>query len=80
MSCSKIAITIDRELLGELDGLVAASVYPSRSAAIQDAVRERLARVARTRLAAECARLDPAFEQRLADEGLAAEAGEWPEY
>jgi len=80
MSCSKIAITIDRELLGELDGLVAAAVYPSRSAAIQDAVRDRLTRVARTRLAAECAKLDPAFEQRLADEGLAAEAGEWPEY
>ena len=34
----------------------------------------------KTRLAQECAKLDPAFEQALADEGLAAEVDEWPEY
>lgn len=33
-----------------------------------------------TRLAAECAKLDPAFEQSLADEGLDVDAATWPEF
>jgi len=31
-------------------------------------------------LATACAKLDKAQEQKLADEGLASEAAEWPEY
>ena len=34
------------------------------------AVREKLARVDRSRLARECAKLDPKFERALAEEGL----------
>jgi len=33
-----------------------------------------------TRLAVESAKLNPAFEQALADEGLAGDLSEWPEY
>lgn len=33
-----------------------------------------------TRLARECAKLNPLEEQALADEGLAAEVGQWPPY
>jgi hypothetical protein len=36
--------------------------------------------VDKSRLARECAKLDKAFEQALAEEGLAAEMEEWPEY
>ncbi len=43
-------------------------------------MREKLERLDRSRLARECAKLDPALEQRLADEGLAADFEEWPEY
>lgn len=32
------------------------------------------------RLAQECAKLDPTAEQAIANEGLAAEAGQWPPY
>lgn len=32
------------------------------------------------RLARECAKLDPAEEQAMADMGLAAEAAQWPPY
>ena len=34
----------------------------------------------KTRLAQECAKLDPAEEQAMADVGLAAEAAQWPPY
>ena len=80
MSRSKVAITIDDELLARVDGLVGEKRYPSRSRAIEEAVREKIVRLDRSRLARECAKLDPAFEQRLADEGLPEDLAEWPEY
>jgi Arc/MetJ-type ribon-helix-helix transcriptional regulator len=75
----KISITIDEDALKQVDRLVAEQRYPNRSQAIQDAVHELLLRLGQTRLARETARLDPAFEQKLADEGL-GDLGEWPEY
>jgi Arc/MetJ-type ribon-helix-helix transcriptional regulator len=63
-----------------LDRLVAERRFPNRSRAIQEAVQEKLERVERSRLAREAAKLDRDFEQRLADEGLAGDASEWPEY
>ena len=80
MSASKIAISLDESLLRRLDRLVKSSVFPSRSRAIQDALAEKLARMERTRLARECAKLDPAHEQVLAEEGMATEIAKWPEY
>jgi Arc/MetJ-type ribon-helix-helix transcriptional regulator len=80
MGCAKIAITLDRELLEEIDRLVRSRRYANRSAAIREAVREKLDRLAGVRLARECARLDPAFEKEMAEEGMAQELGEWPEY
>lgn len=43
-------------------------------------MRNRIDRVKRTRLATECARLDPDAERALAEDGIAMEASEWPEY
>lgn len=37
-------------------------------------------RMVQTRLAQECAKLEPAEEQALAEEGFAAEARLWPPY
>ena len=51
----------------------------SRSQLIQQAVRERLARLRRTSLAEECAKLDPDAERAEAEHGLVAESA-WPEY
>jgi hypothetical protein len=31
-------------------------------------------------LAEECAKLDPAFEKAMADEGLTEDLSQWPEY
>ena len=80
MKTAKIAITLDSRLLERLDRAADAHGYPSRSRAIQDAVREKLERLDRSRLARECAKLDPRVEQQLAEEGLGADLDAWPEY
>ena len=80
MSKSKIAVTIDAQVLRRLDALVSASVFASRSQGVEVAIREKLDRVFRTRLAVECAKLDPVRERALAEEGLGRDADEWPEY
>jgi Arc/MetJ-type ribon-helix-helix transcriptional regulator len=74
---AKVAITLDRALLRQLDRLVAEGRYPSRSRAIQEAVRRQLEWAQKRRLAQEVAKLDPSEERELAEEGLAG--GEWPE-
>ena len=80
MPVSKVAITIDKDLLKQIDLMVKANLFPNRSKAIQEAVAEKLNRLKRTRLAKECAKLDPDFEQTMAEEGFSAELDEWPEY
>ena len=80
MSMAKVAITIDENLLRRLDRLVKNRHFENRSRAIQEAVSEKLSRMDRSRLAKECAKLDRKFEQTMAEEGLSAEVGEWPEY
>ena len=80
MATSKIAITIDQNLLYRLDSLVKSERFTNRSRAIQEAVAEKLARIERSRLAQECAKLDPKFEREIAEKGFAAEMNEWPEY
>lgn len=80
MSTAKIAITIEKGVLKRLDRLVKSQVFPNRSKAIQEAVQEKMARMDRSRLARECARLDPRFEQALAEEGFSREIDQWPEY
>lgn len=80
MSVSKVAVSMDQDLLTELDRLVAKQMFANRSQAVQTAVREKLARIKRRRLAEECAKLDPAFERQLAEEGMASELAQWPEY
>lgn len=80
MSAAKVAITIEEELLERIDRLVEQRRFPNRSRAIQEAVRDKLERLDRGRLARECAKLDPAFERKMADEGLAGDLEEWPEF
>lgn len=80
MRTVKVAITLDSKTLEQVDDLVARKVFPSRSRAIQLAVSEKLARLERRRLAQECAKLDPASEQALAEEGLGETLDSWPEY
>ncbi|HET6572184.1 MAG TPA: ribbon-helix-helix domain-containing protein [Fimbriiglobus sp.] len=68
MNSAKIAVTIDQELLTRLDRLVRQRRFPNRSRAVQEALRDELERLERSWLAHECAKLDPHFEQQLAEE------------
>lgn len=79
MPKTKVALTLDSALLDRVDDLVARARFRNRSQAIETALAEKLARLARTRLAEECAKLDPAEERQVADEGLGADTV-WPEY
>jgi len=80
MGRAKIGVSLDKATLQKLDRLVVADVFPNRSRAIESAVTEKLQRLDRTRLARECAKLDPDFEKALAEEGLSNDVTEWPEY
>ena len=62
LSMSKIAITIEKATLEQLDELVKSNTFPSRSNVIQVAVTEKLDRLKKTRLAEQCAKLDPSAE------------------
>lgn len=80
MAKTKVAITVDSEILDELDEMIARDRFPNRSQAIESALREKLERLRRTRLARECAKLDTKEEKTLANEGLASELDAWPAY
>ncbi len=80
MSRTKVAITIEEGVLARVDALARRKVFSNRSRAIQEAVQDKLERLERSRLAEECAKLDPAFERTMADEGLSVELARWPKY
>jgi len=80
MSTAKVAISIDDQLLKKVDLLVKEKVYPNRSNIIQEAVKEKIIKMEKSRLAQECAKLDVDFERSMADEGISHEADSWPEY
>ena len=80
MPTAKVAISIEKATLEQLDRLVHDNVFPSRSRAIQEAVEEKLANQKRTRLAQEYYKLDPEDEQAMAEETLSKELSQWPGY
>jgi metal-responsive CopG/Arc/MetJ family transcriptional regulator len=80
MPKTKVAVTVDAHLLERVDHLVATRRFVNRSQAVESALADVVARVAKTRLARECAKLAPREEQALADEGLAESHEAWPEY
>lgn len=80
MPKTKVALSLDRDLLERVDELVDRRRFRSRSQAVEAALADKLQRLARTRLARESAKLNPREEKRLADEGLVDALETWPEY
>jgi metal-responsive CopG/Arc/MetJ family transcriptional regulator len=80
MSKTKVALTLDTDLLARVDELVAKQRFRNRSQAIEAALADQIQRLARTRLARESAKLNPKEEKRLAEEGLVDALDAWPEY
>jgi Arc/MetJ-type ribon-helix-helix transcriptional regulator len=67
----KVTATVSRAVLDQLDALVADQTYSSRSAAIDAALTALLRTHMDAHIAAEAAKLVPAEEQHLAEEGWA---------
>ena len=65
----KIAITIDEQLLAEVDALVSAGVYPNRSQAISLALEEKRDILRQKKFEIECNKLDPQEEREFAEWG-----------
>lgn len=80
MPKTKVALTLETDLVDRVDELVAQQRFRNRSQAVEAALAEKLQRIARTRLAGECAKLDPKEEKALAEEGLAGSLETWPAY
>lgn len=72
---SKFVITLDEEIVKQLDFLIMQQSYSNRSQAIEEAVSEKLDRLKRGRLARECAKLDSVEKRELAEEGFCEDAG-----
>ena len=80
MATAKIAVSMDKDLLAQLDRLVKELRFTSRSQAVQTAVQEKLSQLKADRLVQECEKLDPSFEQRFADADVNGDLSGWPEY
>ena len=77
---AKIAITIDEKIVGRIDRLVKQKAFSNRSQAIEEAMHEKLARLDKSRLARESAKLDMKLEQAMAEEGIHEDQQLWPEF
>ena len=80
MSVAKVTVSIESDVLKQLDRLVTENVFSNRSQAVHTAVKEKIARVNKSRLARACEMLDPVEEQAFAEIGVSADLEEWPEY
>jgi Arc/MetJ-type ribon-helix-helix transcriptional regulator len=65
----KIAITIDKNLLAEIDYLVEQKVYANRSKAIEANLEANRDSLRRQRFEIECSKLDPQEEREFAEWG-----------
>lgn len=79
MSTAKIAITLEKGTLREIDHWVKEGRFPSRSRAIQTALIEMTSRQRRRRLVEELSKIDRKQERALADAFFSGEPS-WPEY
>ena len=79
MGTVKVAISLNKDLLARIDRLVAEKKFPSRSRVIQFAIKTQIDSLDRRRLASECAKLDPTYEQQFAEQGASHDMESWPE-
>jgi Arc/MetJ-type ribon-helix-helix transcriptional regulator len=80
MASSKIAITLDENLLQAVDSWVEQKLYPNRSQAVQSALSAQLIQVNQQRIEKECAKLDPQEEQEFAELGIEETLSDWSKY
>jgi Arc/MetJ-type ribon-helix-helix transcriptional regulator len=66
----RIVLMLDTALLERFDVRVVRRAFRNRSEAVEASLADMLRRRDRSRLARECAQLNPLEEKRLADEGM----------
>ena len=74
----KVAVTLEKKIVVELDRWVLEGKYSNRSRALQAAVNLLADRERRTRLARELSKLDRREERQIAEEGIGDTS--WPEF
>jgi metal-responsive CopG/Arc/MetJ family transcriptional regulator len=80
MTLSKIVITLDENLLREVDSWVEQKLYSNRSQAVQSALFNRVIQLNQQRLEAECAKLNPQEERDFAELDIDKILGGWGQY
>jgi metal-responsive CopG/Arc/MetJ family transcriptional regulator len=80
MTAAKIAITLDENLLKEVDCWVEQKLYPNRSQAVQAALSTQSKQISQQRLEAECLKLNPQEEQEFAELGMNEALNDWASY
>lgn len=72
MKTHRTTIYFDKQTRGRIDRLVKRGMLSNRSRTIRASIEEKLGRI--ERLSRQCAKLDPAEEQHLAEEGMSTES------
>ena len=80
MPKTRLTVSLETSIVQRMDALVARRLFPSRSSAIETALLAKLDRMSGSRLATECAKLDPVRERALADEGASDDIQAWTTY
>jgi Arc/MetJ-type ribon-helix-helix transcriptional regulator len=80
MNTVRLAVSLEKNVIEQIDLLVKDKHYPSRSQLIRSAVKEKISKLNKSRLATECEKLDSKFEVNLSEESFISEIEEWPEY
>ena len=70
MAKAKIAITLEEDLVKEIDRWVSEGQYPSRSKAVQETLKEKITNWRRKRIIEEVSKLNPKEEQAMAEEAI----------
>lgn len=73
MPKAKLALSLDAKLVAQVDDLVKGHQHPSRSAAVEAAIRAYLKQARERDYEAKLALLDPDEEQAMAEEWFAGE-------
>jgi len=70
MAKAKIAITLEEDLVKEIDRWVSEGQYPSRSKAVQETLKEKITSWRRKRLIERVSKLNPKEDQAMAEEAI----------
>lgn len=76
----KVAITVDSDRLKQLDYYLKKKFFKNRSQAFQVSLDRLLKELEHERLATECEKLDPKFEQEMAEMGMDEDVKTWAKY